>query len=279
MLAQNWAFARIPVSIQRLLDEIVGANRFAVVGNAALTATAFTLLAGGCMFLMRKLIIGVSRRIEYDLRDELFRRLISLAYGFFQRRRTGDLISRCTNDLTDVRMLLGPGMMYIPDALSRLALFLPLLLALDVMMTVALLVVAALLVALNLVVIPRFRPLYRTVQEQVGAINDSAWQTITGITTVKLYAAEAQQTAQFEELNRTYGPRQHAGAQDSRPAVAADGSGARAAATGDTVAGRLCRNPRRADHRRAVAVLDHGGVAGVPDHVAGLGSPRCCSRG
>ena len=204
MLAQNWAFARIPVLIQRLLDEIVGANRFSVVGNAALAATAFTLLAGGCMFLMRKLIIGVSRRIEYDLRDELFRRLISLAYGFFQRRRTGDLISRCTNDLTDVRMLLGPGMMYIPDALSRLALFLPLLLGLDVMMTVALLVVAALLVALNLVVIPRFRPLYRTVQEQVGAINDSAWQTITGITTVKLYAAEAQQTAQFEELNRTY---------------------------------------------------------------------------
>ena len=204
MLAQNWAFARIPVSIQRLLDEIVGANRLPVVRAAALAATGFTVLAGGCMFLMRKLIIGVSRRIEYDLRDELFRHLIGLQFGFFQRRRTGDLISRCTNDLTDVRMLLGPGMMYIPDALSRLALFLPLLLRLDVTMTAALLLVTALLVAINLVVIPRFRPLFRTVQEQVAAINDRAWQTITGITTVKLYAAEAQQTAQFAELNRGY---------------------------------------------------------------------------
>jgi ATP-binding cassette subfamily B protein len=204
LLAQNWAFARIPVSIQRLLDEIVGANRLSVVRAAALAATGFTVLAGGCMFLMRKLIIGVSRRIEYDLRDELFRHLIGLQFGFFQRRRTGDLISRCTNDLTDVRMLLGPGMMYIPDALSRLALFLPLLLGLHVPMTVALLLVAALLVAVNLVVIPRFRPLFRSVQEQVAAINDRTWQTVTGITTVKLYAAEAQQTAQFEELNRGY---------------------------------------------------------------------------
>ena len=204
MLAQNWAFARIPVWIQRLLDEIVGANRLPVVRAAALAATGFTVLAGGCMFLMRKLIIGVSRRIEYDLRDALFRRLIGLEFGFFQRRRTGDLISRCTNDLNDVRMLLGPGIMYIPDALSRLALFLPLLLGLHVLMTVALLLVAALLVAVNLVVVPRFRPLFRSVQEQVAAINDRAWQTITGITTVKLYAAEAQQTAQFAELNRGY---------------------------------------------------------------------------
>ena len=204
MLAQNWAFARIPVWIQRLLDETVGANRLPPVRGAVLAATGFTMLAGGCMFLMRKLIIGVSRRIEYDLRDALFRRLISLQFGFFQRRRTGDLISRCTNDLNDVRMLLGPGIMYIPDALSRLALFLPLLLGLHVPMTVALLLVAALLVAVNLVVIPRFRPLFRGVQEQVAAINDRVWQTVTGITTVKLYAAEAQQTAQFEELNRGY---------------------------------------------------------------------------
>lgn len=204
MLAQNWAFSRVPVWIQRLLDEIVGANRTLPVRTAALTAAGFTALAGGCMFLMRKLIIGVSRRIEYDLRDDLFRRLIGLPFGFFQRRRTGDLISRCTNDLNDVRMLLGPGMMYIPDAVSRLALFLPLLLRLDVLMTAALLLVAALLVTINLVVIPRFRPRFRAVQEQVAAINDQAWQTITGITTVKLYAAEAPQTARFAELNRGY---------------------------------------------------------------------------
>lgn len=83
MLAQNWAFSRVPVWIQRLLDEIVGANRTLPVRTAALTAAGFTALAGGCMFLMRKLIIGVSRRIEYDLRDDLFRRLIGLPFGFF----------------------------------------------------------------------------------------------------------------------------------------------------------------------------------------------------
>src|SRR4030095_16159325 len=63
-------------------------------------------------FLMRRLIIGVSRQIEYSIRSDLFRHLETLPASFFQKNKTGDLMSRATNDLSNVRMLLGPGIMY-----------------------------------------------------------------------------------------------------------------------------------------------------------------------
>ena len=204
MLVQNWAYSRVPLFIQRLLDEIVGANQSRLVLRHVLFAVAFALLTGVCTYFMRRLITGASRHIEYELRDRLFRRLLALRLDFYQQRQTGDIISRCTNDLNDVRTLLGPGIMYIPNAVSRLALFAPLLFSLNVTMTFVLLGVMVALVAFNLLVIPRFRPLFRAVQEHVGAINDLAWQATTGITTVKLYAAEQHQIERFAKRNHEY---------------------------------------------------------------------------
>src|SRR6476646_12203041 len=63
-------------------------------------------------FLMRRLIIGVSRDVEYSMRNDLFRHLEALPMSFYQRNKTGDLMSRATNDLSNVRMLFGPGIMY-----------------------------------------------------------------------------------------------------------------------------------------------------------------------
>ena len=204
MLLQNWAYSRVPLYIQRLLDEIIGRNLPGEVWRHAQLALGFAVLTGLSTYFMRRLITGASRHIEYELRDRLFRTLLGLPPNFFQQRKTGDIISRCTNDLSDVRTLLGPGIMYIPNALTRLALFLPALLTLNVTMTFALLGVMVTLILVNVLVVPRFRPLFRRVQEHVGAINDLTWQTTTGITTVKLYAAEQQQRDRFADRNRSY---------------------------------------------------------------------------
>ena len=69
-------------------------------------------MEGGFRFLMRRILIGVSRKIEFDLRNDLFRHLQSLTLGFFQSHPTGDLMARATNDLSAVRSVLGPGIMY-----------------------------------------------------------------------------------------------------------------------------------------------------------------------
>src|SRR6202162_2679886 len=63
-------------------------------------------------FLTRWIVIGISREIEFDLRNDLFQHLESLSYSYYQRTRTGDIMARATNDLNAVRMLLGPAIMY-----------------------------------------------------------------------------------------------------------------------------------------------------------------------
>ena len=205
MVGQNYALLRGSKLLQQLLDEIAsGANERAVVVGLIVRALAFAVAVGACMYGMRRLIIGVSRDVEYELRDLLYRKLLALDFDFYQRRRTGDIISRCTNDLNDVRTLLGPGIMYLPDALSRLALFAPVLVGLHAVMAGALGALMVSLVAVIVVVTPRLRPRFRRVQELVAAINDRVWQIVTGINTVKLYGLAASEAERFRELNRRY---------------------------------------------------------------------------
>ena len=205
MVGQNYALLRGSELLRQLLDEIAGgANERAVVLGLIARAIAFAVGVGACMFGMRRLIIAVSRDVEYELRDLLFRKLLALDFDFYQRRRTGDIISRCTNDLNDVRTLLGPGIMYLPDALSRLALFAPVLVGLHAVMAGALGALMVSLVAVIVVVTPRLRPRFRRVQELVAAINDRVWQIVTGINTVKLYGLAASESERFRELNRRY---------------------------------------------------------------------------
>ena len=205
MVGQNYALLRGSELLKLLLDEIAaGANERSVVLGLIAQAFAFAVGVGACMYGMRRLIIGVSRDVEYELRDLLYRKLLALGFDFYQRRRTGDIISRCTNDLNDVRTLLGPGIMYLPDALSRLALFAPVLVGLHAVMAGALGALMVSLVAVIVVVTPRLRPRFRRVQELVAAINDRVWQIVTGINTVKLYGLAASETERFRELNRRY---------------------------------------------------------------------------
>src|SRR6201987_4624996 len=78
----------------------------------ALLLLAVAATKGIFQFLTRWIMIGISREIEFDLRNDLFRHLESLSYSYYQRTRTGDIMARATNDLNAVRMLLGPAIMY-----------------------------------------------------------------------------------------------------------------------------------------------------------------------
>ena len=82
------------------------------IGVYALLIVLLSATEGVFLFLMRRIMIGVSRLIEYDLRNDLFRHLQRLSASFFQRHPTGDLMARATHDLSAVRMVLGPGIMY-----------------------------------------------------------------------------------------------------------------------------------------------------------------------
>src|SRR5437773_7672212 len=92
-------------------DMLLGVTRHKLA-TYALLLLAVAATKGIFQFLTRWVVIGVSREIEFDLRNDLFRHLEGLSYSFYQRTRTGDIMARATNDLNAVRMLLGPAIMY-----------------------------------------------------------------------------------------------------------------------------------------------------------------------
>ena len=204
MVLQNFGYMKVPQYLREMLDEIGGQNRPDVIRDAIFYIALFTLILAVSLFLMRKLIIGVSRKIEYELRKKIYHKLLALDYLFFQRNETGDLMSRTTNDLNSVRTLLGPGVMYIPNSLSRLVLFLPVLIQLSGSLVSIIGVIMLVLVVVIIKLLPILRPLFQQIQEAMGTMNNRVWQVISGISSIKQYTAEEMEISRFKDLNNEY---------------------------------------------------------------------------
>lgn len=204
MLVQNYCYMKVPLYMKHMLDEISGQNRETVIWSNIIYIILYTALLVVSLYLMRSLIIGVSRKIEYELRKQIYHQLLSFDYLFFQKNETGDLMSRCTNDLTNVRTLLGPGVMYIPNSLSRLILFLPVLIHLNGTLMLIMACIMTVLVATMVILLPLLRPLFAEIQAAMGTMNNKVWQAISGISAIKQFTAEPHQVREFEELNREY---------------------------------------------------------------------------
>src|SRR5215471_9671037 len=101
----------------------------------SLMIVLFAIAEGFFLFLMRKIMIGVSRYIEYDLRNDLFAHLLALSRRYYQNHKTGDIMSRATNDLSAVRMLLGPGIMYSVNTIIGMIVVLFFMLQISVFLT------------------------------------------------------------------------------------------------------------------------------------------------
>lgn len=204
MLVQNFSYMKVPRFMRDILDEIGGGNRWEIIRGSIVNIIIYTVILAVSLFLMRKLIIGVSRKIEYQLRKDLFHKVLSQEYLFFQRNETGDLISRCTNDLNHVRTLLGPGVMYIPNSLSRLLMFLPVLIGLSGSLLLWIGLIMLVLVAAIIILLPLLRPLFLQIQEAMGSMNNRVWAVISGISSIKQYTAEEVEVRRFEQLNERY---------------------------------------------------------------------------
>lgn len=204
ILIQNYSLVKIPAFMKGLLDEIVGGNRFHVISGFMVKVIIFTLIEAVSLYLMRKIIISVSRKIEYEIRRRLYNTLLGFDYPFFLKNETGDISSRLTNDLNDVRVLLGPAVMYVPNALSRIVIFFPILIGLSGKLMLIIVPMLAFLVFLIFLILPRLRPKFKKIQETTATINNRVWQTITGMTTIKQNTLEHTETERFRTLNNEY---------------------------------------------------------------------------
>jgi ATP-binding cassette subfamily B multidrug efflux pump len=163
------------------------------------------MLAKGIFsFWTRWILIGVSREIEFDLRNDLFDRLVEMDWEFYVRNRTGDLMSRATNDLNAVRMVLGPGIMYTATTIATSVVALYFMIRLSPGLTLWVLAPVPLVVMAVYHFGQTIHRLSEKIQAALGGLSTRAQENLTGVRVVRAYAQEKSEIGLFENANRDY---------------------------------------------------------------------------
>jgi ATP-binding cassette subfamily B multidrug efflux pump len=170
----------------------------------ALLLVAVIAVKGVFQFLTRWIMIGISRDIEFDLRNDLFRHLEQLSYSYYQRMRTGDIMARATNDLNAVRNLLGPGIMYTANTLVLSAFALAIMISISPRLT---LYTYAPLPVISIVVQyfgRRIHERFERIQASFSDISARAQENFSGARIIRAFAQEDAEIASFEKANQEY---------------------------------------------------------------------------
>jgi ATP-binding cassette, subfamily B, multidrug efflux pump len=176
----------------------------AVLGRYASLIVLVAVLGGLARFGMRQLLNSASRRVETDLRDHFFAHLMRLDASFYGEWRTGDLMSRATNDVLSVRMAVGPAVMYSVNTVVLGALALGFMLHVSPLLTGLALIP---MLALPPVTMGFGRLIHRKheqIQAQLGTLTTMVQENLAGARIVRAYTREAEQEQEFQDLNREY---------------------------------------------------------------------------
>jgi len=188
-------------AVDRLQKE--NATHLAILGFAGLLV-AISLIKGVFLYAQRWILIGISREIEFDIRNDLFRHLEKLDAGFYQRYRTGDVMARMTNDLNAVRMLLGPALMYSANTVFFTVFALYFLLHLSPRLTLVALAPMPLASILVQYLGHRIHDRFERIQASFSEISAQAQENYSAARLIRAFAREESQIALFEKLNRQY---------------------------------------------------------------------------
>ena len=193
-----------PWLIRQAIDSLAIELSTTVLVRYSLLIVGAALLAGVARYGMRELLNGISRRIETDLRDNLFAHLLRLPPEFYDRWRTGDLMSRATNDVLAVRMVAGPAIMYMVNTATISVFALVLMIWISPSLTLIAMIPMAILPIAVVWFGRRIHTRFEQIQEQYSTISNFAQENLAGIRIVKAYVREQDQSERFAALNREY---------------------------------------------------------------------------
>jgi ATP-binding cassette subfamily B protein len=194
----------IPWWIREAVRIIEHGGSISDVSYYAMLIIGAALLQGIVRTYSRALIFNAGRNVEYDLRNDLFAHLQKLSPGFYQTQRTGDLMSRVINDISAVRVMLGPGILNFVNAPLYYVYAVALMLSMDVRMTLAALAPFPLLMYAARKFRGRILRTSLEVQQQMSVLSSHVQENLSGMHVVKAYAQEDFQTQQFIGLNKDY---------------------------------------------------------------------------
>ncbi|HET7208963.1 MAG TPA: ABC transporter transmembrane domain-containing protein, partial [Terriglobales bacterium] len=200
----NGIWVLLPKVIGRAVDDLkLGVTR-EKLATFALLIIGIAVGKGIFQFLTRWVVIGISRDIEFDLRNDLFQHLENLSYSYYQRTRTGDIMARATNDLNAVRMLLGPAIMYTANTIVFTAGALFFMLGISARLTLY----AFLPLPIVSIVVQYFgrqiHERFERIQAMFSDISARAQENFSGARVIRAYVQEEAEIAAFEGSNQEY---------------------------------------------------------------------------
>jgi ATP-binding cassette subfamily B multidrug efflux pump len=204
ILANNAAWVRFPQIVQKAIDGLkigVTPQKLQIIALQLLAVFAVRAIF---MFLSRWILIGISRDIEFDLRNDLFARLETLSYSYYQRMRTGDVMARATNDLSAVRNLLGPAIMYTANTVVFTVAALYYMVRLSPRLTFYTFLPLPVASILIQYFGHRIHERFERIQAMFSDISARAQENFSGVRVVRAYVQEDAEIASFEAANREY---------------------------------------------------------------------------
>jgi ATP-binding cassette subfamily B multidrug efflux pump len=204
LILKDAAGVALPLLIRQAIDSLTAGKPLKAVFYVAGMMVGLSLVKGFFQYWMRVILIGASRDIEFEIRNDLFRKLISLSPDYFSRNRTGDIMARATNDLNAVRMMLGPGVMYWTETSLTFAMTIGVMLFVDWRLAL-LSVMPAPLVSFAVIYFGRrIHTRFEAIQGLFSTISSRVQENLSGVRMVRAFAQEEAEVRKFEVLNRDY---------------------------------------------------------------------------
>ncbi len=193
-----------PWVLKHAIDDLAQGVTGAKLRTYALLVLALAIVGGVFRFLMRRIIVGVSRHLEFDLRNDFFARLQTLSPAYYHAHRTGDLMSRATNDLNAVRMMTGPAVMYLTNTIIVFVVAIALMFSLDARLTaIALIPLPFVSIAARYFGAAIHRR-FEAIQAQLSTLSAVVQEALAGVRVVRAYRQEGAELARFADANREY---------------------------------------------------------------------------
>lgn len=165
---------------------------------------AIALAQGVFLFTQRRVLINMSRHIEYDLRNDFYAHLQKLPFEFYQSHRTGDLMARATNDLSAVRMVVGPALMYSMNTIFAMALIVPFMVSISWKLTLLAFMSMPLVAGATHYFSRRIHERFEKVQEYFGTVSNRAQESLAGVRVIRAYTQERAEMESFRRVNREF---------------------------------------------------------------------------
>ena len=193
-----------PLVIRDGFDALLAGFALEKLWKFALILVILGCLRGVMQYYMRLILVGISRDVEFDMRNDIFANMVRLSGDFYRKMRTGDIMARATNDLNQVRMMLGPGVMYWTETTLTTLLAIGVMVSVDWQMTLIALIPAPLISFVVVYFGQKIHKRFEKIQAQFSDISSLVQENLNGARIVRAYTQEDAELKKFELLNREY---------------------------------------------------------------------------